>query len=141
MLTDRSVSPPKKPTARSITLLAPIRMTGKLKTILVLAAYFGISEALMIRGAMIENDGWGVAISMGAVVALFCVLAYRKKTWARHLILVFTGFGTFNLFSATLGSPSLLLYALLAAYAFLFWALCWHRPILDFLGVPQQKKS
>ena len=122
-------------------ILAPIPITGKLKTILVLAAYFVISETLMIRGAMIGNNGWGVAISVGAVAALFCVLAYRRKTWARHLILVLLGIGTFNVFSATLVSPSLLLYALLFAYAFLFWALCWHRPILEFLGVTQQKMS
>ena len=121
--------------------LAPISMNGKMKTALVLVTYFGISEVLMIRGAMIGKEGWGAVISVGAVVALFCVLAYRKKTWARHLILVFIGFATFNVFSVSLGSPSPLLYALLAAYAFLFWALCWHRPILDFLGVPQQNRN
>ena len=116
-------------------------MTGKTKTAFVLAAYFAISESLMIRGAMIENESWGVAISVGAVVGFFSILAYRKKTWARHLILVFLGFGAFSLFSATLGSPSVALYGFLAAYAFLFWALCWHQPILDYLGVPHNKQS
>lgn len=116
-------------------------MTGKTKTVIVLAAYFLISEILMVRNALTANQGWGVAISLGGVIGLFSFLAYRKKTWARHIILVLLGFTTYNFFCSSINNPSVFQYVVLVSHAFLFWALCWHRPILDYLGVIQHKKS
>jgi hypothetical protein len=116
-------------------------MNGQTKTILTLGAYFVVSEAMYVLSAISGQSTWGTPISMGLVVGLFSVLAYKKKTWARHLILVLLGFGTFFSFSATLNSPSVLSYLILAIYASLFWALCWHKPILEFLGVIPSSKA
>jgi len=115
--------------------LLQVEMNGQTKTILTLAGYFVVSEAMYVLGAISGQSTWGTPISMGLLGGLLCVLAYKRKTWARHLILVLLGFGTFFSFSATLGQPSVFAYVLLAVYAFLFWALCWHKPILEFLGV------
>jgi hypothetical protein len=110
-------------------------MTGKTKTTLALSTYFATSELPFILSAISGKSTWGTPISMGLLIGALALLASRKKTWARHLILIHLGFSSFFLFSATFDHPSVFLYGALALSAFLFWALCWHKPILEHLEI------
>jgi len=110
-------------------------MSARHKTIAILIASWAIIEIPLVLSVLSGDSSVGVAITMGIVGALFCVLAYRRKTWARHLVLLALGYSIFGTAMGTMAHALLPLYALLLAQCFLFWALCWHRPVLAFLGV------
>lgn len=110
-------------------------MSARHQTIAVLVGSWLVLEIGLVLNALFGDTSIGVPITLGLIGVLFCVLAYKRKTWARHLVLLDLGYHIFMIGMGTMEAPSAPIYALLAAQCFFFWALCWHRPVLGFLGV------
>lgn len=117
-------------------------MNARHQTIAVLIGSWLVLEIPLVLSSFLGEASAGVPITLGLVGVLFCVLAYKRKTWARHLVLLHLGYNVVMMGIGSMEHPSPAIYALVAAQGFFFWALCWHRPVLGFLGViPAEKIS
>ncbi|WP_193210988.1 hypothetical protein [Luteolibacter marinus] len=110
-------------------------MSPRSQTIGTLVGAWLVLETPLVLAFLVGETSAGVPVTLGLVGGLFCFLAFRKKTWARHLVLLHLGYKIAMIGLGSLERPSLPVYTLLAAQCFLFWALCWHRPVLGYLGV------
>lgn len=115
-------------------------MNARHQTSAVLIGSWLVLEIPLVLSAFLGEVSAGVPITLGLVGVLFCVLAYKRKTWARHLVLLHLGYNVVMMGMGSLEHPSMTIYALVAAQCFFFWALCWHRPVLGFLGVIPAEK-
>lgn len=115
-------------------------MNARHQVIAVLIGSWAVLEIPLVLNALFGDTSAGVPITLGLVGVLFCVLAYKRKTWARHLVLLYLGYNVVMMGLGSLEHPSVAIYTLVAAQCFFFWALCWHRPVLGFLGVIPAEK-
>ncbi len=116
-------------------------MTPKAQTILVLSAIFAFSEGLAVFAAATGRSAWTLPVWAAVLVGGFCIGAFQKKTWARHVILLYMAGTALLLMLGGSVEASPIRYLLSGIYAVLFWALCWHKPVLRYLEVPQHKQA
>lgn len=117
-----------------------MKMSPRHQTIAVLIGSWIVLEIPLLLNAFVGDSSVGVPITLGLVGVLFCFLAYKRKTWARHLVLLYLGYNVVTMGMGSMAHPSMAIYLLVATQCFFFWGLCWNRPVLGFLGVIPEKE-